>query len=113
MYDISFAPLSNRASWEFLAELVDEAGDPIDVTGCSIEFQIADRHGWKRLLATTGNGKIVHVDVGKVRWNFTVDDMRCLEPDTYQTGFTVTNDDGTQARQLSVGPLPIVDGVVP
>jgi hypothetical protein len=26
---------------------------------------------------------------------------------------TLTNDDGTQTVQLSVGPLPIIDGVVP
>jgi hypothetical protein len=31
----------------------------------------------------------------------------------YDTGLTLTNDDGTQTVQLSVGPLSIVDGVVP
>jgi hypothetical protein len=39
--------------------------------------------------------------------------MRGLEAGTYDTGMTLTNDDGTQTIQLSVGPLPIVDGVVP
>jgi hypothetical protein len=39
--------------------------------------------------------------------------MHGLEPGTYDTGLTLTNDDGTQTIQLSVGPLPIVDGVVP
>jgi hypothetical protein len=67
----------------------------------------------KRLLASTGNGKITIVDLGTFRWFFTLDEMRGLEAGTYDTGLTLTNDDGTQTLQLSVGPLPIVDGVVP
>jgi hypothetical protein len=39
--------------------------------------------------------------------------MRGFCAGTYQTGLTLTNDDGTQTVQLSVGPLPIVDGVTP
>ena len=39
--------------------------------------------------------------------------MEGLSPGTYDTGLTLTNNDGTQTLQLSVGPLPIVDGVVP
>jgi hypothetical protein len=39
--------------------------------------------------------------------------MNGLAPGTYDTGLSLTNDDGTQTVQLSVGTLPIVDGVVP
>jgi hypothetical protein len=39
--------------------------------------------------------------------------MHGLEAGTFNTGLTLTNNDGTQTIQLSVGPLPIVDGIVP
>jgi hypothetical protein len=39
--------------------------------------------------------------------------MQGLKPVQYQTGLTLTNDDGTQTVQLSTGPLNIYDGVVP
>jgi hypothetical protein len=47
------------------------------------------------------------------RWNFTVDEMSSLCRNTYDTGLTLTVPDGSQTVQLSVGPLPIIDGNVP
>jgi hypothetical protein len=113
MYQVSFPPQSNRASWVFIGEITDLDNDPINLTDCLMTFQISDRQGVMRLVASTNNGKIVYIDVGKFRWFFTVAEMHNLEPGTYNTGLTLVNDDGTQTIQLSVGPLPIVDGVVP
>jgi hypothetical protein len=113
MYQVTFPPQSNRASWTFIGQVMDLDNKPIDLTGCSLEFQISDRQGGKRLLATTLNGSITFVDVGTFQWFFPLAQMHGLEPGTYDTGLTLTNDDGTQTIQLSVGPLPIVDGVVP
>ena len=126
MYQIAFPPQSNRASWVFIGLITDLDNNPIDLTGCSMAFQIrppsGDRwsgHGYSTnnargsLLASTNNGKITFIDIGTFRWFFTLQDMRSLWPGTYETGLTLTNDDGTQTVQLSVGPLPIVDGVVP
>jgi hypothetical protein len=112
MYHVSFPAQSNRASWVFLGEITDLDNEPIDLTACSMVFQIDDKDGGPRLTASTANGKLTYVDVGRFRWFFTVDEMHGLEPGTYETGLTLTNDDGTQTIQLSVGPLPIVDGVV-
>jgi hypothetical protein len=113
MYQVSFPIQSNRASWLFVGQVLDLDNNPIDIASCSLEFQVSDRQMGKRLLASTGNGKITIVDLGTFRWFFTLDEMRGLEAGTYDTGLTLTNDDGTQTLQLSVGPLPIVDGVVP
>jgi hypothetical protein len=113
MYQVTFPEQSNRASWVFIGEVLDLEDEPIDLAGCTMVFQIDDNQGGARLMASTGNGKITFVDVGKFRWFFTVSEMQSLEPGTYSTGLTLTNDDGTQTVQLSVGPLPIVDGVVP
>jgi hypothetical protein len=112
MYQVSFPAQSNRASWVFIGEVLDLDNEPIDISACSMVFQIDDKDHGPRLTASTDNGKITYIDTGKFRWFFTVDEMHGLEPGTYETGLTLTNDDGTQVIQLSVGPLPIVDGVV-
>jgi hypothetical protein len=85
----------------------------IDLTGCAMIFQISDKQNCPRLLASTDNGKITFIDLGTFRWFFTLADMHGLEAGTFNTGLTLTNNDGTQTIQLSVGPLPIVDGIVP
>lgn len=126
MYQITFPPQSNRASWVFVGLITDIDDNPIDISACSMTFQIspptqegsagyaiANQNVGGSLTASTNNGKLTVVDVGTFRWFFTLDDMRCLNSGTYKTGLTLTNDDGTQTVQLSVGPLPITDGVVP
>ena len=128
MYQVTFPPQSNRASWVFIGLISDLDNNPIDLTGCSMVFQISPPRSsgsggygdyydgntaQGALSASTDNGKITFVDIGTFRWFFTLDDMRSLCPGTYATGLTLTNDDGTQTVQLSVGPLAIVDGVVP
>src|SRR5258707_15658725 len=113
MYHITFPEQSNRASWVFTGKITDLNDNPIDLTGCTLVFEINDRDGCPRLMASTGNAKITIVDLGTFQWFFTLDDMHSLCAGTYQTGFTLTNDDGTQTVQLSVGPLPITEGIVP
>jgi hypothetical protein len=114
MYHVTFPPQSNRASWVFVGLVTDLDDNPIDLTNSSMVFSIEKRnHQGMWLTASTDNGKLTIVDLGIFRWFFTLDDMRCLNPGTYDTGLTLTNDDGTQTVQLSVGPLPIVDGIVP
>jgi hypothetical protein len=126
MYQVSFNAQSNRASWIFVGLITDLDNNPIDLTNCSMVFQIRPPRrdggagygyengaGLGSLLASTDNGKITYIDVGKFQWFFTLEDMRSLSSGTYDTGLTLTNDDGTQTVQLSVGPLPIIDGIVP
>lgn len=116
MYHVNFPAQSNRASWVFVGKITDLDDDPIDLTGCSMVFQIREGgNGWpygSGLTASTDNGKLTIVDIGTFRWFFTLDEMRSLCAGSFNTGLTLTNDDGTQTIQLSVGPLPIVDGVV-
>lgn len=131
MYQITFPEQSNRASWVFIGLISDLDNNPIDLTGCSMVFQAQPpRQGSSHdypgtggyygsdecsgtLTASTANGKITFIALGTFRWFFTLQDMQALRPGTYATGLTLTNDDGTQTIQFSVGPLPIVDGVVP
>jgi hypothetical protein len=96
----------------FIGLVTDLDDNPIDISLCSMVFAIRNNNGCL-LEASTDNGKLTIVGTGTFRWFFTVEDMRGFCAGTYQTGLTLTNDDGTQTVQLSVGPLPIVDGVTP
>jgi hypothetical protein len=114
MYDVTFAPQSNQASWVFVGMVTDMSDQPIDISTCSMVFAVNEKNrGGQRLLASTANGKITYPGLGVFRWFFTEGEMNGLCAGTYATGLTLTNDDGTQTVQLSVGSLPIVDGVVP
>ena len=114
MYDVTFPPQSNQASWIFIGMVTDLEDQPIDISACSMVFAVREKNrGGQRLVASTDNGKITYPSLGTFRWFFTEAEMNGLCSGTYDTGLTLTNDDGTQTVQLSVGSLPIVDGVVP
>jgi hypothetical protein len=113
MYHVAFPQKSNRASFLFVGLITDLNDNPINLTGFSLVFQINDKHGCGRLNASTANSKLTIIGLGTFRVFFTVAEMSGLCPGTYQTGLTVTNADGSQTAQLSVGPLPVIDGVVP
>jgi hypothetical protein len=115
MYHVTFPEQSNRASWVFIGQITDLDDNPIDLSLCSMVFEISggiNKWPTSRLVASTANGKLTIIDIGKFRWFFTKEEMGGLCAGQYDTGLTLTNDDGTQTVQLSVGPLPIVDGVV-
>ena len=86
--------------------------NPIDLSACWLRFYVRAPNGGQ-LDASTDNGKLTIVGLGTFRWFFTLEDMQGLCPGTCETGFILKNDDRTQTIQLSVGPLAIVDGVVP
>ena len=117
MYQVTFAEQSNRASWVFIGIITDLDDNPIDLSLCSMVFAVRDKSGCQRLEASTtiggGNGKLTIIDLGTFRWFFTRQEMSSLRPEQHDTGLTLTNDDGTQTVQLSIGPLAIIDGVVP
>jgi hypothetical protein len=127
MYHVTFPPQSNRASWIFVGLITDLNDNPIDISSCTMVFQISpkrpggdfysnqyhDTYSGAGLTASSANGKLTVIDLGKFQWFFTLQDMQSLCAGTYDTGLTLTNNDGTQTVQLSVGPLPITDGVVP
>lgn len=112
MYHVQFPPQSNRASWVFIGLVTDLDDIPIEITGCGLVFTVRDANG-NLLEASTENGKLTIVGLGTFRWFFTRQEMQGLCPGQHDTGLTLTSIDGTQTLQLSLGPLPIVDGVVP
>jgi hypothetical protein len=112
MYQITFPATSNRATWIFTGQISDaNTNEPLDLTGLSFVFEVREPGGCQKLLATTDNGKFAVIDTGIFRWEFSKEEMRSLCAGSYDTGMTMANAD--QTTQLSVGPLPIIDGNTP
>ena len=105
-------PISNRTGWLHDFALDDaDAGTPVDITGASIVIEVRDPHsGWIALCATTRNGKIAIVDAGVFRVSVDPSDTQLLRAGTYEVGATITLNG--ESRQLIIGTLPVLDGVV-
>ena len=113
MYFIgTLAPISNRTGWLADFEIDDaDVGGPVDITGASIVVEVRDLDtGWIALSATTGNGKITILDTGVFRVNDPLGETQQVRAGTYEVGATITLNG--ESRQLIIGTLPILDGVV-
>lgn len=117
MYHMILPEKTNRESWVYVGLITDLNDAPIDITGCSLVFRARPPSNQPQspgLLASTANGKLVISDQrGQFQWAFSLQEMHGLCPGTYDTGLTLTSADGVQTMQLTTGPLPISDGVVP
>lgn len=113
MYIGALNPVSNRAGFSMAVEVLDEdTDDAVSLTDCTIVFEIYDTLSQTtKLSATTDNGKISIVDTGVFQIAFTATDMRTLDPQTYQVGCTIENDD-SEPQQFIIGTLPVLSGVV-
>lgn len=113
MYTGTLDPVSNRAGWTFLRELVDDdTGEPIDLSACSIVLEVRDRENCRVVVsATTDNGKISIVGLGAFQASFTAQEMRSVCAETYNVGCTIKNGDA-EPVQFIIGTLPVLDGVV-
>lgn len=111
MYSGPLLPVSNQADWTYRDETTDEeTGDPVDLTGASITFEVRDESNCIVLSGTTANGKVSIVDTGVFEVAFTRAEMQQLSAGTYDVGCVVTINGVTS--QFLVGALPVLDGVV-
>jgi hypothetical protein len=121
MYTGTLEAVSNRQDWQFIRQLIDDdTGDPVDLTGASIVFEIREQPddqqynvpAWPgaTLSATTENGKITIIDTGAFQVWFTPSDMQSLRAGYYDVGCTITANGLT--TQLMAAELPVVDGIV-
>ena len=105
-------PMSNKAGWLADFELDDaDTGSPIDLTGASIVVEARDpMTGCIVLSASTANCKVAIVGTGVFRINLPPGETHCVCPGTYEVGATITLNG--ESRQLIIGTLPVMDGVV-
>ncbi len=108
----SLDPISNKTGWLADVELDDaDAGGPIDFAGASIVVEARDPFsGTVVLSATTSNGKVTITDTGVFRVNVPPSETRFVHAGTYEVGATITLNG--ESRQLIIGTLPVMDGVV-
>lgn len=106
-----FARQSNRATWRFSGQLVDDNGDPVDLTGKTFKLGVCDNDGWPCLAGTTADNRIVSAANGMFSWAFTPDEMWMLCLGTYHAGLTIL--DGAVTTQIIYAPLPVIDGNTP
>lgn len=112
MFQGTIDAISNRADWFGTLQLVNDDTDEIitDLTGVTVVIEVRKDCYRPILSATLDNGKVTDLGGGVLQWHFTASEMRCMCPDTYEIGITLTRDSVTE--QELVGFLPIISGVV-
>lgn len=112
MYVGALSPVSNRASWNFECDVVDDqTGELVDISTISIVVEVRYPECCRTVLsATTANGKVTNPSTGKFIAAFTRDEMAALCPRTYEIGATLADADDT--AQFIIGTVPVLDGVV-
>jgi len=101
---------TNTADWKTQFQFNDaDSGDLIDFTGASIEIDVKDFDGCRRIQASVDNGKIVIVSTGIFELDIPVTEMKCLCPGSYKIGGVYSLNDETIS--LFTGTLSIIDGV--
>jgi len=105
-------PVSNKAGWMADYELDDaDTGEAIDIAGASIVVEARDPATGRIVLsATTSNGLVTIVDTGVFRVNVPARETQRVRAGTYEVGATITLNG--ESRQLIIGTLPVMDGVV-
>lgn len=91
---------------------VRRAGNPVQITDT---YQPWWDYGAVQsgpvVVLSVGNG-ISFPDVGQIQVDITVAQMRTLDRATYNVGCVITSADGTEARELFIGRLPVLSGYV-
>lgn len=102
---------ANNADWKTQFIFTDgDTGDELDFTDATIEIEVKDLDGCKRIEATTGNGKITIVDTGTIELLVPASEMKCLCPASYRIGGVYSLNGETIS--LFTGTLTVIDGVV-
>jgi len=102
--------LTNKADWKTQFQFNDaDTGDLLDFTGASIEVDVKDFDGCRRIQASVANGKIVIVSLGIFEVDISVTEMQNLCPGAYKIGGLYLLNGETIS--LFTGTLSIIDGV--
>lgn len=101
---------TNNADWKTQFQFNDaDSGDLIDFTGASIEIDVKDFDGCRRIQASTSNGLIVIISTGIFELDIPASSMACLCPGSYQVGGVYSLSGETIS--LFTGSLSIISGV--
>lgn len=121
MFAGSLGTISTAADWRDAISLADqETGDPLDLTGCSITFNVResetypDDYGWRGppnstnavLSGSTSGGQITITDLGVFQWAFPAPLNLC--PGEHDVGIVISRSGET--IQLFLGTIIVERG---
>jgi hypothetical protein len=113
MLQIDFDPVSNREDWTDDCAVRDEANVLVDLSAAIIVLTVRDKQSQSAVLvAKTADSTITVTGTGIFEWTFTEAQMRTVPvPREYNIGCTLKLNGTT--RQLFVGTINVLDGIVP
>lgn len=101
---------TNNADWKTVFEFsYDDTEDAIDFTGSLVKIYVKDQRGAVMIDATTDNGLLSIVDIGRIEMSIPATTMQSLCPGTYSIG-AVCKVDGVTIS-LFTGSVSVIDGV--
>lgn len=104
------AAATNTADWKTQFQFNDsDTGSLIDFTGATIEIDVKDFDGCRRIQASTSNGLITIQSTGIFELDIPASTMECLCPGTYQIGGVYLLNGETIS--LFTGSLAVISGV--
>lgn len=101
---------TNNAGWKTQFQFTDaDTGNLIDFTGATIEIDVNDFDGCRRIAASTSNGLITIQSAGIFELAVPASTMQTLCPGTYQIGGVYSLNGETIS--LFTGSLAVISGV--
>lgn len=132
MFHAKLKEVSNQGDWAVPIQFIDRAtGQLVDLTGDTFTLAVvpcapspgSTYRGWYGygagrswsgrtpiLTGSTETGELKITGPGMLYVRFPADQMRSVPPGMYRVGLTCTN--GSQTVQVTVGYLPVRDGIV-
>jgi hypothetical protein len=104
------ASATNTADWKTQFQFSDaDTGELIDFTGATIEIDVKDFDGCRRIQASTDNRLIAIISTGIFELDVPASTMETLCPGTYQIGGVYSLNGETIS--LFTGSLAVISGV--
>jgi hypothetical protein len=93
----------------FVADIVDETGAPVDITTSAVTWILADSvTGTIRLTRSTGAGTMIKSSATRVQWSITSAQSGALTPRSYHHEMQITNSAG-EKQTVMVGRFDLID----
>ena len=109
MYLGSLGTVSNRETWIQAIDVVDDAGDDVNIAAATISLAVRKKGDTSPILtASVGDG--ITIVSPRFTFTFTPDQMAGLCAGNYDVGCLVTI--AGVATQLIIGDLTVKDGIV-
>jgi hypothetical protein len=110
-FTAKFKPVSNQGDWSTWVHMFDRAtGEDLDLSALAFQLAAVELSCGAALTGSSSTGELTVPSLGYLQIFFPVGRMQAMPPGSYRVGLTMAN--GVYTRQLILGLLPIVAGIV-